>query len=186
LALVLTTYHRPHRKESLVADATETQIDIDPPLKKGSPLLIIIVIVNLLLVGGLFAYILMRGQPVAAPAASHKEGGAEEQGGEVKPAGGALVPMVGFLVNLLDRDTMHYLKFSLALEVADDKVADKVKAREAVIRDGIIGVASSQTFEQIGSPEGKQAFRKQIMDSLSESIGPSTIKAIYFTDLVVQ
>lgn len=153
--------------------------------KGSSPLPAVLSVLALLLGGAALALNLMR--PAAAPHGGGAEG--EEAGEEAGPAGkgpGPLFTLSGFIVNLADRDSGHYLKLSLSIELPGEKALERLRAREAVLRDGVLTLLSGKTMEQVQSAEGKQALRSGISGQVEEILGGQKPRGVFFTEFVVQ
>jgi flagellar protein FliL len=152
-----------------------------------------------LVVIGLVALVLLGGGGgaawwwfVARPKAAGEAGGAErpkekETKAEKKPAGGGMVALDQFLVNLADKDASRFLRVKLGLVVetkAEAEETEKDDVAKARLRSAILEVLSQQTAETLVTPEGKSELKKLIAERASAA-GPKVLDVL-FTDFVVQ
>ncbi len=117
----------------------------------------------------------------------------------IKPPPGTPTPSVTigptfdlepFVVNLADTDRKRYLKVVMQLELENDKKVSKKLEKEIqdklpVIRDAIITLLSSKKSEDISTPQGKMALKKQIIDTLNSKLVSGKIVNVYFTEFVI-
>jgi len=153
--------------------------------KGSSPLPAVLSVLSLLVGGAALVITLTR----SAPAAHAPADGEEEAQDEAEPAGkgpGPLFALTGFIVNLADRDSGHYLKLSVSIELPSEKALEKLRAREAVLRDGVLMLLSGKTVSQVQDTEGKQALRAGISALVEEILGGKKPRGVFFTEFVVQ
>ncbi|KUJ96399.1 MAG: Flagellar basal body-associated protein FliL [Desulfonauticus sp. 38_4375] len=162
--------------------------------KKGGKLKLIIIIVlalGLLGGGGFFAYkYFLAPKPAteeAKPEAS-KEGEKKDTKEEVQEEGGPteIYSLPAFIVNLADPLGRRYLKLSLDVEVKNQKVVEEVDKKLPQIKDAIILLLSSKSFNDIDSIEEKLALKNEIMSRLTQILGQDKVIRVYFTEMVVQ
>ena len=144
-----------------------------PPPPKGKLKKIIIMAVLLLVVlgGGGFAYITLFDDP-APKKVEHTEK--------------AMMPLEPFLVNLADKDARRYLKVKIDLEVDTEKTAKELEKSMPRIRDQLIFLLSSKSYQDISTPEGKHQLKKEIMARLVALPTGKKISGAYFTEFVAQ
>lgn len=149
-------------------------IEEAPPPKKSKMKLILLAVVALLLLGGgAFAYFLFTDDPSPKKSEQHH-------------ADRAIMPMEPFLVNLADKDVRRYLKIKIDLEVENEKTAKEMEKLLPRIRDQIIFLLSSKTYQDIATPEGKNQLKKEIMAKLVALPTGKKISGAYFTEFVAQ
>jgi flagellar FliL protein len=135
----------------------------------------------------------------SAPAASAAAG--EEAGPEAKAEGHggkegakdvasdlasrteALEP---FLVNLVADDYPRYLKVKVEIELDSPAGRASLAAHLPQVRDVVIGLLSSRRFEDVTSFEGKALLKQDISDRINGVLDQGRVKAVMFTDFVVQ
>jgi flagellar protein FliL len=103
-----------------------------------------------------------------------------------EPAVGALLPLEPFIANLGDQTGERYLKATLQLEVFGARVPDELTARLPQIRDGLLTLLTSKLFAEIRTPEGKAVLRDEIVNRVNRTLGRDLVKAVYFTEFIVQ
>lgn len=108
---------------------------------------------------------------------------AEEQVEDEKVIG-ELIPMETFLVNLAGSRGNKVAKINLELEVDGTKVLEEIDKRKPQVRDIIIILLSSKTFEQVSTREGKDALRDEIRDTVNSFLTKGHIKRVYFTEFI--
>ena len=150
--------------------------------KKGKSKLLVILLVVLVLVGGgagaaWYFGLLFGGRHAEAR---------EEEEHEKPPAVGALLPLDPFIANLADEDGKRYLKATLQVEFFDARVPDDFAARTAQIRDLLLTLFTSKTFSDVRTPEGKGQLREEIINRMNRALHRDAVKAVYFTEFIVQ
>jgi flagellar FliL protein len=98
---------------------------------------------------------------------------------------GKLVPMETFLVNLAGTRGNKLVKINMELEVNNPKVEDEIDHRKPQIRDIIIILLSSKTYDQVTTRQGKEALRDEVKDTVNSFLVKGKIKKVYFTDFIV-
>lgn len=97
-----------------------------------------------------------------------------------------LVTLPTFVVNLADPLGRRYLKLSMDVEVADEQTAQQLQSSEAKVRDAIILLLSSKSFQDLSSMENKIMLKKEIVERLNQVLGGPKVRRVYFTEMVVQ
>ncbi len=98
---------------------------------------------------------------------------------------GKLVPMETFLVNLAGSRGNKLVKINMELEIDNPKVEDEIDRRKPQIRDIIIILLSSKTYDQVTTRQGKEALRDEVKDTVNSFLVKGKIKKVYFTDFIV-
>ena len=163
-----------------MADEEENEAG-EEPKKKSKLMLFIILGVVLLLAGGggFFAY-----TKFMAPPPDAGEEKPEEE--ELPEPVGEMVTMNEFVVNLADPKGKRYLKCTISLEVETVEMVERVQKMEPKLRDVVIMLLSSLSFEEVMTPEGKIRIRDELLERFNQIARPDKIKHLYFTDFVVQ
>ncbi len=91
-----------------------------------------------------------------------------------------------FIVNIYDGQEMRYLRIKVEMGVAGEEAKNQMKTQEAQIRDAILTLLSSKTWQDLQTPQGKDQLKQQIMTAVSKIAAQGSLKHIYFTDFVVQ
>ncbi len=124
---------------------------------------------------------------------AHEEGAAAEgeHGGEghtegAKQGNSATLPLDTFIANLADDGGKRYLKTTILVEFLGDAVPPGINAHLPQIRDLLLTLLTSKTFAEIRTPEGKQGLREEIIARLNQALDRDAVKAVYFTEFIVQ
>jgi flagellar FliL protein len=99
---------------------------------------------------------------------------------------GALEPMDPFITNLSDEDGHRYLKATIQVQFYDAIVPPEFHRRLPQARDMLLTLFSSKTFADVRTPQGKAVLREEIVNRLNTVLNEDAVKAIYFTELIVQ
>ncbi len=159
--------------------------------KKGGKLKLVIIAVVLLAVlgGGGFAAWKFFLQPKGDAAENATTEGAAEHKAEEPAAaevGGQLVTLDAFVVNLSDPMGRRYLKTTLDVEVASAAAAAELTAAMPKVKDTLLLLLSSKSFEDISSMDKKIELKNDIVSRLNQIIGKNKVRNVYFTEFVVQ
>jgi flagellar protein FliL len=98
----------------------------------------------------------------------------------------AVMPLEPFLVNLADRDMRRYLKVKIELQADQEKTVKDLEKSLPRMRDALILLLSSKTYEDIATMEGKRQLKLDIAAKLAPLPGGANIKDVYFTEFVAQ
>jgi len=165
-------------------DAEQTE---KPEGKKSKLTLILAIVGGLILLGGVGvgAYLIGASGPEQAPGAEVAESSAPAQ----KAQAGKVGPMVdisGFIINILDRDEVRYLKAAITLEADSEAGALELQERQAQVRDAILLLIGNKTFDELRDLQGKMQLRSELIAQINTLLQQGQVKNIYFTDFVVQ
>ena len=107
-------------------------------------------------------------------------------GGPPVASEGALVPMDSFIVNLSDEDGRRYVKATIQVAFYDAVAPPEFQRRLPQARDMLLTLLSSKTFADVRTPQGKAVLREEIVNRLNTVLNEDAVKAVYFTDFIVQ
>lgn len=99
---------------------------------------------------------------------------------------GPIIKMTPFVVNLADEEEDRYLKATIEIEVANEKVMIACEQRMARITDALISLFSSKGYSQIRDIKGKIKLRQEIVVRVNEVLGSGAVNQVYFTEFLVQ
>jgi len=177
-------------KEKEEAKAVEEKSSSGEPQKPM--LLVIVVVLNMVVMASVVgvvytSYKAERAKPklqdvVQGEKDDHAKDAAKPDAEDVV---GKLVPMETFLVNLAGSRGNKLVKINMELEVDNTKVEDEIDRRKPQIRDIIIILLSSKTYDQMTSKVGKEALRDEVKDTVNTFLVKGKIKKVYFTDFIV-
>ncbi|MGE3684022.1 MAG: flagellar basal body-associated protein FliL [Bdellovibrionales bacterium] len=98
---------------------------------------------------------------------------------------GKLVPLETFLVNVSGSRGRKLVKINMELEVSNAEVQEEVEKIKPKIRDYIIIIASSKTFAEISTKEGKDGLREEIKNQINLFLTKGQIVKVYFTEFIL-
>ncbi|MCM0754087.1 flagellar basal body-associated FliL family protein [Desulfovibrio aminophilus] len=160
-----------------------------PKKKKGLIKWIILAVLLLALGGGGFvAYKMFLAKPPADPAQAEQaqpEGHGKE-GKDAKPAEGQVVSLPVFLVNLADPLGRRYLKLAMDVEVKDEAAKAEIAKNEAKIKDALLLLLSSKTYQELSTLDAKIQLKQDIVQRLNLILGNGKVIQVYFTEMVIQ
>lgn len=148
-------------------------------------LMIIIVSVVLLFmgaVGGGFFILWNKISQLPQDPATVEEISVEEEENAIGP----LYSLDTMIVNLADRGGKRYLRLTMALELSDPEAMTTIESRLPQVRDAILMILPTKTYEDVSTTEGKIALRKQIMEKINSLMTKGKVNNLYFTEFVVQ
>jgi flagellar FliL protein len=156
--------------------------------KKGGKLKLIIIAVVVLAVlgGGGFAAWKFFLQPKTTDEAANATGEDASKKVEEAQPGGQLVTLDSFVVNLSDPMGRRYLKTTMDVEVANAAAAAELTAAMPRVKDTLLLLLSSKSFEEISSMDKKIELKNDIVSRLNQIVGKNKVRNVYFTEFVVQ
>ena len=154
--------------------------------KKGGMLkwIIIAVVLILLGVGGYFGYTMFFAAPSEEAATEQAAGDGTQPPPEAME--GQLMPLPVFLVNLADPLGRRYLKLGLEVEVRDPEVAASLTKYQAKIKDTLLLLLSSKTYDGLSTMKDKVELKQEIANRLNQILGDGAILRVYITEMVIQ
>ncbi|NMC44022.1 MAG: flagellar basal body-associated FliL family protein, partial [candidate division Zixibacteria bacterium] len=90
------------------------------------------------------------------------------------------------IVNPAGTGGTRYLSASVGFELGDAKAGDRFSEREAVIRDALITILSSQSIAELTDFRQRELLRKLIKQRAEKLMQTGDIAAVYFTEFVLQ
>ncbi|MBS0580731.1 MAG: flagellar basal body-associated FliL family protein [Proteobacteria bacterium] len=162
-----------------MADASTATAPAAPPKRKGRRLLLL-ALACLLLAGGGGAWWWSTSKAAPKPAAA-----AAPQ----PPQYLALDPP--FVVNFEAEQMVRFLQVSVQLMSRDAHTIELLKSNDPMVRDQLLMLLGNQNYEVLSTREGKEALRKQALESVRGVISsagghPEQVEAVYFTSFVMQ
>lgn len=156
----------------------------------GKLKLIILIVVALLLAVGLSVggtwFFLSKGTTQDEPA----EQAAAESAAPVKQAAIYEELAPAFVVNFTQNGRARYMQVSVALMARDQAALDALKVHMPVLRNRLVMLFSSQDFDSLVTPVGKEMLRQQATASVQElaqkETGKLAVEQVLFTNLVLQ
>jgi flagellar FliL protein len=92
-----------------------------------------------------------------------------------------------FIVNLANKEATRYLKTDITIEIVDSKDVEKlIKEKEAMYRDAIIQKLSEYSTQQLGTPDGKEKMKQDLIAAISGLDTAIKVVNLYFNSLMMQ
>lgn len=150
--------------------------------KKAIIIMACVAFVFMALVGGGFFMMWQKIASLQPPEEIVEEEVEEEAPEEI----GEMFALDTFVVNLSDPGGKRYLRVTMQLELAPGILTETIQQRLPQIRDVVLMIAPTRSFEDIRTVEGKTALRTEIMDQLNALLYEEGVLNIYFTEFVIQ
>lgn len=175
----------------MAADDAKAQGAEEKPKKKVMLFAIIGVLVLVIAGGGFFAYTKFLSPKPAVTEAGGEGGGHGEESAEGGKKGaeekeGEMFELEPFVVNLSDPKAKRFLKIKVTLELASPEAAAKAEKLIPKMRDMVIMMLTSLSFEEVMTPEGKIRIRDELLERFNLILRPERVRNIFFTDFVIQ
>ena len=169
--------------------AQNTDTSPAPSSSGAKPFVLIGLLVLNMLVVAFVGYMVWKGRKVeeARPGIEKAiEGENHTQAVEAQePADvGQVIPLETFVVNLAGSKGRKVLKVNMELEVKGAEVVKEIDNRKAQIRDFIIIILSSKSYEEVSAKDGKEALKTEIKDNINSFLSKGKITNVYFTELI--
>jgi flagellar protein FliL len=181
------------RRDEVAEDNAAKDAAAAAPVQGGggkSPILLIaLAVINMLVVAGV-GFMLFKGKQkeAAEPKIEHVIKGEHEaqehEAHEEKAFIGKVVPLETFIVNLSGSKGRRIAKVNMEMELQGDQVQVEIDKRKAQIRDIIIIILSSKTYDEVSTREGKDVVKNEIKDTLNAFLTKGKILNVYFTEFI--
>ena len=96
-----------------------------------------------------------------------------------------------FVVNFENRGAMRFLQVSVEVMTRDTGIAELIRQHDPKLRNDLLMLLGSQTYETISTREGKERLRGEALKTVHEVISgeggsPEKVEQLYFTSFVMQ
>jgi flagellar protein FliL len=96
-----------------------------------------------------------------------------------------------FVVNFDAKGVMRFLQISMEVMTRDAPTSEVIKLHEPKIRNNMLMLLGSQTYETLSSMEGKEGLRKQALETIAKVVEEEggegkEVEDLYFTSFVMQ
>jgi flagellar FliL protein len=118
------------------------------------------------------------GQKPAKGSSAHKKPPEEERG--------HIYTMDPFIVNLADVEQNRYLKLRINLESKKPEANEEFSKKLPLIKDTILTILSQKKSEELFPSSGKEKLKAEILRLVNPNLAELKIKAVYFTEFVIQ
>jgi len=92
----------------------------------------------------------------------------------------------GVIVNPAGTGGRRFLSTSIGFKMASPKASALIEARQAIVRDALITILSSQSIPELSDFKQKERLRKLIKMRVEKLLETKDIDAVYFTEFVLQ
>jgi len=150
------------------------------------PVKLIILFIGILVLAGGGFFLWKSGYLPFMPPSGVQAHASKKEAKEEKIEIGPTRPMDSFIVNLADPSGKRYLKVKLDFELNSEKLLPEIDKRMPQLRDSILTLLSSKTYEDINSLEEKIQLRAEMMVMLNQYLKTGKITNIYFSEFIVQ
>jgi flagellar basal body-associated protein FliL len=127
------------------------------------------------------------GEHDAAATEEDGTGADDEEGAGEHSKAGAIAKLEPFIANLASTDgEMHYIKCTLAAEIANDHAQGEIEKRVPRIRQEVILYLSSLTLAETNGGENKKKIHQALEATVQKVVGKKNAKHVYITEFVIQ
>jgi flagellar basal body-associated protein FliL len=107
---------------------------------------------------------------------------------EEKPEPGRIFDLGMFIVNLADEDVSRYVRCQVQMEYSQVNVElDKeIKQRDAQFKDLVNTLLNDRKAIELSTSEGKEAFRRELLLKINQSLKFGAINNIFLTTFAIQ
>jgi flagellar protein FliL len=192
--------------DASAAESDAAKAKQEPAAKKGGSKLLIIIaaaVVALGAAGGGAWFFMNKGNADEATAdadegehdatdAKSEKGKKGKKGKEVPKLPAIYVEFEPpFVVNFDAKGVMRFLQVSIQVLTRDHETSELIKQHEPKIRNNMLLLLGSQTYDTISTVEGKETLRKQALETISKVVGDEggktkEVEDLYFTSFVMQ
>ena len=153
--------------------------DVKPEAPSGgnSKLILILILCNLLGMGGIGAYLVLFSDNGSAAAQE------EEQDPETF---GALVELPTLIVNLSGERWGRFMRVSLQMEAREEEDGPTIEAALVPIQNRMLIFFSELDPERTRTPGAKDEIAQELAVMINEVIGSEAVRRVFYTEFVVQ
>ena len=114
---------------------------------------------------------------------SHQASSKKESGGE---ANSGIFLIEDIIVNPAGTGGRRFLSTSIGFELSSEAASGLIEEREAIVRDALITILSSQSIPELSDFKQREKLRKLIKLRVEKLLQTEEIAAVYFTEFVLQ
>lgn len=168
-----------------MADEKNTEEKAEGGSKKKLIIIVAAVVLVLLIGGGVAAFLLLGGDKKDA---EEQDPGLDVPVPEISQTTeiGPMLNITEFIVNIISEDNNHYVKGAITLELSNEEVKEEATARMPQIRDSVLLLVGNKTYEELQDLQGKKQLKAELSSKINGFLQAGKVRAIYFTDFVVQ
>lgn len=91
-----------------------------------------------------------------------------------------------FVTNLADPAGNRYIEMVIDVEVISPEVIRELEMQNPRIRDSILMLLSSKTYQDLNSPAGRLRLKNEILDRINQVLGGPKVNRVFFTEIIVR
>lgn len=152
--------------------------------KKKLIIIIAAVVLVLLIGGGVAGFFMMKNKKQEEEPDPAQEVPVPEISQETEI--GPMVEISEFIANIISEDNNHYVKAAMSLELSSEAAKEEATLRMPQIRDSILLLIGNKTYDELHDLQGKKQLKAEILSKINGYLQSGKVRAIYFTDFVVQ
>jgi len=99
---------------------------------------------------------------------------------------GEIYEVPDVIVNPRNSGGRRYLNITFALECCDKTTSGELDRRKVQVRDVLITILTSKSVDEVDGVEDKEQLRKEVVEKINQILTKGKIKAVYFSNFVVQ
>ncbi len=178
--------------------AAEVEAKIDTAGPQKSPIVLVVLVLNLVVMGavGYFQYQMFQKQAsqpdirdiIKAEMQQMEEGEEQIEGGQkpVAESGGEMMVLDPFTANLAQGDgPKRFIRLNAVLKFSADANQEEFKSRKAQIRDSIISVLNSKRPEDLLKVEGKNYLKEEIKAAINSFFVDGSVTDVFYTSFQI-
>lgn len=161
--------------------------DLYTPKASKVPMIIAAIVALVVGAGGGFgASVFLGGDAEAAEQSADSEDGMDrDEEDDTGEPDNAIVPLGKFTINLRGGSGGRILRFQVDVETKTEHTAD-IERDMAILRDGVILLASDYTWADVDGLDGKMRLRDELLARLNTLTDKPRVRRVFFTEFVVQ
>ena len=143
----------------------------------------------ILLAAGVVAAAFFLPEYLPAPLSFFDQGPAKDAQAHKKPSQeerGHIYTMDPFIVNLADGGQNRYLKIRINLESKKQEANEEFTKKLPLIKDTILTILSQKKSDELFHSSGKEKLKAEILRWVNPNLADLKIKAVYFSEFVIQ
>lgn len=99
---------------------------------------------------------------------------------------GTLYALDPFTLNLNSQGGNRIIRINISLELNNPQLTQELNKKIPLIRDTIIQVITSQTYESLSTAKGKNILRDAIKNNLNPKLIDGKVRNAYITNIIMQ
>lgn len=115
---------------------------------------------------------------------AHGEEGKKGNGGEAAPP--VVYAIENVVLNPAGTGGTRFLMATIAVELSDAKYVDRLKERDAELRDLIIGLLGRKPVDELADATRRDSFRLEATAAMAPLLPKKAIKRVFFPQFVIQ